>query len=243
MNPLRAAVTDPVGTRPSVALQLSTGKPIRILYAAVAVLSVLSLAGHVARLAGLEVQGLVTYINFVNVDGERNLPTWFSTMILLAGALLAWTTSRSPGEQSGRWQRHWRLLAVVFVLLSIDELTMIHERLSAPVRELLDLSGPLYFGWYVVALPLLVLFVGYYARFLAALPADIRSGLLFSGALYVAGAIGMEMVGAALFDSAQTWDTWGYQVAAAVEELLEMVGAVAFLGTLATYAQTVDVRR
>ena len=55
--------------------------------------------------------------------------------------------------------------------------------------------------------------------------------MVLSGALYVGGAAGVELVGAAVY-SAEGFDTLRYTLAVTVEEAMEMLGAVLFLSVV-----------
>jgi hypothetical protein len=59
-----------------------------------------------------------------NLALELNTGVWWASMLLFGGAFLAFTLSRTPGED----RLAWAGLAVVFAGLSLDELGSLHER-------------------------------------------------------------------------------------------------------------------
>src|SRR5262245_59924411 len=73
-----------------------------------------------------------------------------------------------------------------------------------------------------------------FLRFLLRLPRRTASWFATGGAVFVSGAIGMEMVGGALVEQggAKGWSYWGEQT---VEEVLEMTGVLLFLFGLGGY--------
>jgi len=61
------------------------------------------------------------------VTSESNVPTWFSaTQFILAAVACAWV-----GHSGPRPDRNWVLLGLVFLLFSLDEVAMFHERIEA----------------------------------------------------------------------------------------------------------------
>ena len=204
----------------------------RFLLMVVVGLSALSLLSQFFK-NGVDVRftGLPTFERWFYVDREMGIPAWLSSILLFLCAERLWllaSASRANGDQS---HRRWRLLSVAFVYLSIDELTEIHEQVINPIRESLQLTGPLTFAWVVLAIPLVIIFGLFYLRLVFALPAANRWAIIMSGVIYVGGTVGVEMIGSALFSSLGTED-FLYAIAAGVEEGLEMVGLVLFLGAV-----------
>jgi hypothetical protein len=134
-----------------------------------------------------------------------------------------------------RWRRHWAGLGWIFLFLAIDEAAELHGLLSAPLRGAVHASGALLFAWVIPYSVLLLAFGISYARFYSALPPRLR--LLLGAALivYVAGAIGLELIGGAIVSAHgglnAGLDDWRHAIAYSCEEFLEMTGIV-----LAVYA-------
>ncbi|HUS67981.1 MAG TPA: hypothetical protein VMZ28_25785 [Kofleriaceae bacterium] len=165
-------------------------------------------------------------VELVSLSYEGNLPTWLSSSLLLACAVALVAIARAPGAQ-GAYRRHWALLGVLFGYLSIDESVELHERLNL----LVDLDGPLYFGWIVPAAAVVAALGLVYLRFLLALPARLRRRFVVAGAIYVGGALLME-VPLGLWVEAHGDGGLGYALIDFAEELLEMIGASLFLFAL-----------
>ncbi|NIZ91122.1 hypothetical protein [Kineococcus rubinsiae] len=223
-------------------------------------LAVLSVGFQALRLLG-GVTGLQGVETLVDVDREAGIPAWFSTLLLAAAAAQLWAVASAARAGGSPWHRHWRVLSLVFGFLSADELTSMHERLTSPVRSALHLSGALRFSWIVVAVPVVLVGGLLFLRFLRALPAASRWAFVLAGLVYVAGAVGMELVGGIVVDAVgvpttttttrvvegrpaettttqwPTVDSVRYAGTAAVEETLEMVGSVLFLGAVTVCAR------
>jgi len=178
----------------------STFSPVaalRVLLCVVAVLTVASTSLKVAAVstASKPFDGFDRLVLLLDVDLEANVPSWFSCSLLLGAAVLLWGTSRAGVVSGDRWSRHWAVLAVVFVYLSLDELAGLHELAIPVVDRVLDVGGVLTFGWVVVAAPPVAALALVYVGFLRALPRRTAVGLLSAGALYVGGALGVELLG------------------------------------------------
>ena len=170
----------------------------------------------------------------LNLSYEVNLPTWYSSMLLLSCALLLFVIYRAESRLAAPYRRHWALLAAIFLYISMDEAVIIHEMLNGPLRDAFGLSGALYFGWVLpVAAALLIFFISY-LRFLFWLPR--RSALLFfsAGAVYAMGAMGTELP-VSFWYAQFGGDNLIYGLMNAIQESLEIIGASVFCFALIDY--------
>ncbi|MFK3979188.1 hypothetical protein ACI2K4_02290 [Micromonospora sp. NPDC050397] len=219
-------------------LTVPAGRLLRLLLLAVAALHLLSLTVNVVH-RSLERAPFVHFDwlhAFLDMDQEHNLPTWFSSTLLLLSALILVNIGVTATRSGDRFARHWKVLALVFVFLALDEATQIHEAANV-LRDTFDLTGVLYLSWILVAAPLVLLFALAYLRFLGHLPRPVRLLVLVGGTLYVGGAIGMEVIGSLLWDNGPGYDSMAYALSVAVEEMLEMLGIVAFMYGISTYLE------
>jgi hypothetical protein len=176
------------------------------------------------------VYGLVGLFNF---DTEKNIPTLYSSVALLFSSILLALIAFNSKKLNLPYI-YWLMLSFIFLFLSIDEISSIHERLIIPVRETFKTSGFLYFAWVIPYGLALVVFIFAYSKFLFELPKRTMILFIISGAIFVSGAIGFEMVGGSQAD------LYGrnniiYSIIVTCEELLEMLGIAIFIYTLLTY--------
>lgn len=165
-------------------------------------------------------------------DHEQNIPSLYSSLALIFCAGLFFLIARA--KKLDRDYYYWMGLAIVFVFLSIDESTSIHEQLIPVVRNTLQTSGFLYFSWVIPYSVALLLFVAFYTRFLFRLPAKTRILFIIAGCIYTLGAIGFELIGGYYYDTFGARN-FRYQLALSIEELLEMMGIVVLVYTLTCY--------
>jgi len=171
-----------------------------------------------------------------NIAGEANLPTWFKATILFFCSQMLLVISRGKAAENAPYARHWRDLGIVFLILSMDEVATIHEEIGTILSQTLETSGAFLYGWVLVALVFLFLFVISYFGFLKSLPRMPRFLFIVSGGIYVIGALGLKMV--------EGWylDTYGaagmtYIGLITVKQFLQMFGAIMFLYALLGYAR------
>jgi len=164
---------------------------------------------------------------------ESNIPTWYTSVLLLASAGAAFLCRQADG--AGRRRRYWTGLVVIFLYLSLDEAAQIHE-LVGRLATFIQATGVLYYRW-VLPFGLLALAIGgVYLRFLFLLPRDIALFFFGGGALYVGGAIGFEILGA-LEAEAFRYRNLPMLVYVTVEETFEMCGPSLFLYGAHRYLQ------
>jgi hypothetical protein len=174
-------------------------------------------------------------ITTLNVNGEHNLPTWFSSSLLLLCAVVLAAITYAKNQLGERYVRHWGALSVIFACLSVDEAIGIHELANRSLRSLLQTSGLLYYAWVIPAAVLVLVFVVVFLRFVFYLPMRFRLLFVAAGAIYVGGGLGLEMVGAFVDYSHGSQSSLLYAAQTSVEEFLEMTGSALFLYSLMLY--------
>ena len=169
------------------------------------------------------------WLDVVNMDRELNLPTLFSTLLLMMSAVLLQRLSTIEWNDNAA---DWTLLSRIFVFLTLDEALQIHEILILPglrhqIHPALASTWVIPYG--LIALVLLWRF----RRFLTALPAKTSARFLRAGSIYLTGAIGMEMVGSfAVRSGLIRLHSFWYGAITGIEESLELFGLILFLHAL-----------
>lgn len=170
--------------------------------------------------------------------GESNLAAAFSASLLLcAAALFAVVAVARRQETHGRV---WRGLAWVFTYLAVDEFAMLHERTVIFVRTALGDSatqGILHHAWVLPYAVFCVIVFATTLRFLLHLPARTRTLFFLAGALYVAGALGFEMIEGPIV-AAVGEENGTVRTLIVFEELLEVSGVILLISTLLAYIRT-----
>ena len=169
------------------------------------------------------------WLDSLNMDRELNLPTLFSSSLLLISALLMQRLGHNSNPDAGD---DWRLLSKIFIFLALDEALQIHEILIIPgLRH--QVHPALASTWVVPYAALALIMLWKFRSFLGSIPRATATGLLRSGAVYVGGAIGMEMIGSFAVRSSliRLHSPW-YGAITGLEEALELVGIILLIDAL-----------
>ena len=169
-----------------------------------------------------------------NLDGEANIPSWYSSSTLLIASALLATVALFKARYKAPYHRHWKFLAVIFLYISMDEAAVIHEMLNKPLRLIFNTEGHVDSPWVVIAGLCLIFLAFTYARFLLHLPSKIRYLFVISGVVFLTGAIGAEFVSFHGQPQPAT-NTLSYQIPMTVEEFLEMAGVAIFIYAILLY--------
>jgi hypothetical protein len=186
----------------------------RLLYA-VAVVAGLGLVVEVwhARASNDVVEALLPKLS---LSYESNVATWLSSSVLLACAVVAAAIARDRPA----WHRHWWGITAMLAWMSLDEAAELHEHLGG----LIGTSGVLYFDWVIPAAGVVAVVALIYWPFVRALAPATRTRLLIAAAIYVGGALVMELP-LGWWTETRGSEGLGYGLIDWVEETMEMVGA------------------
>ena len=176
------------------------------------------------------VYGLIRLFDF---NTEKNIPTFYSSIALIIVSVLLLSIALTHKKLKSSYVM-WLGLSVIFLFLSIDEISSIHERFGQTTREALNTSGPLFYAWIIPYGIALIIFILAYSKFLFELPKNTMVLFLVSGITFISGAIGFEMLGG------RQADLYGisnilYSFYYTCEESLEMIGIAIFIYTLLSY--------
>jgi hypothetical protein len=172
----------------------------------------------------------------LDVDAEISVPTWLASSVILINAIVlaAIATHKLVIRDHLRW--HWIFLALVFAGLSLDETAALHNGLSAALSGQLRSGGFFAYAWVIPALVLCPLGLLAYLPFILDFVGRERRLLIASAAMFLAGAVGLEMLGAKLA-SVYGQEHLAYRLSATAEEALESFGMLAFLAALLLYVR------
>lgn len=224
----------PPVTSPEVKINLFPRRTIQFLFFVVLGLVLLSLIGQftVYFLPNYPLRN--NFAQLFNVDLERNIPTMYSASALLFCSILLAIIANAKKIAGNTYLRHWTGLSIIFLYLSLDEALIIHDKLIKPLRSTFNASGFLYFTWVIPGAIFVLVCLLAFLKFLTHLPAQTRRLFLIAGLIFVTGALGVEMVGG-YYSNLYGERNIGYAIITTIEELLEMLGIVAFIYALLSY--------
>lgn len=211
-----------------------------ILAVVIAILSVTSFVAEV--IANFVIVGN-KYVNriaeWLEVDREASLPTWYAVITLMACAVLLAIVARDAFQRGRPFARHWAALAAIFALLSLEEIIGIHSEATQRLRALVSITEGL---GYAIALTVIVL-VGLavltllFGRFYLHLPVRWRMWFTIAAVIYLIGVFASDGLGDYLITESGA-PTLAYVVVQTVEEAFEMIGVLIFIVMLLDYIRT-----
>lgn len=200
---------------------------LRLLVLGVVALTLASLAGQVAKYQ-FGHDSICGLGRLFNVDLEGNVPSWFQATFLLGSAVLLGALALSTRARRQSEWRGWLALALTFAVLSLDEASSFHERLVLPERLLGAIPGFRIWSWIVFGVLALAVLWLWLRPFYRALPARTRRRVAFAATVYLTGAVVLEGFGG-FYALGRGIESLTYNLIVTAEELLEMLGQVAFI--------------
>lgn len=165
-------------------------------------------------------------------DGEVNIPTLYSSVLLVfAAALLGVLADRSRSRSLGEAVA-WGLLTIALLYAALDESTMLHEELVKPWRQIIGRQRLLHYAWVVPYAGAFILIGSLYLPLWWRQRPAFRIGTAAATAIYLGGAIGMEMVAGVYLSGGGDRFTPTFAVLTSIEETLEMCGCIVLIRTL-----------
>lgn len=171
-----------------------------------------------------------------SLDMEGSVPTMFSALLLVACAGLVAVHARIVDTDL----RYWAGIAAMLLYVGVDEAVQLHEPVMYQMRRIHPLGGYLYFDWTLPAIVILSVVGLLYLRFLLRQPPPLRNRLIVAAAVYVSGALGMELVDGK-YASIHGENNLTYDLLTTVEETLEMIGAALMLRAMLRRISPADI--
>jgi len=176
-------------------------------------------------------RNIFSFIHMFDFDMEYNLPTLFSSFILLISAILFYIISKLINDDI-----HWKILSILFIFMSIDESLQIHEYIGGIVRYYLKDFNYIYYLW-VLPYTFIIIFISlFFIKFFIHLKKEYRNKILISFFLFLLGAVGFDILGG-YEASLHGTRTITYSFLYTIEESLEMLSIIYLIRTLLKYIE------
>lgn len=231
----RESGVETVRTGNEIIVPVSRDRLIRVLFGITSLLTIAHLLVSINRYwLNITFFGADNLYVLFDMWDEVSIPSWYSITLLLTCSGLLAVIAAGKRQREDRFARHWAVLALIFLALSIDEASDIHGQASYRIQATLETEGVLRYAWVIPGMIFTVLVGLAYVRFLAHLPRGVRLRFVLAGTLFLSGALGLEMI-QARYDSIHGVENMPYRLMVAAEESLEIVGAILFISTLLGY--------
>lgn len=170
----------------------------------------------------------IAVLRVFDVNSERNVPTAWSVLLLLASSVTA-ALLALPGRGAATGSSGWLLVSATCAYLALDETFELHERLGGIGDSVA--GDRLHFAWVVPGAVLACVVGLVLLQRLRAQPAEVRRRLVIAAGVYLAGALVLETLSGHVL-RAYGGGGKAYLVVTAAEEGLEMAGASLLLAAL-----------
>jgi len=215
--------------------------PSRVAVWLTALVVVLVALGTMARLVIYQVlpspdHEVARLMHRLDLGFEPSLANWYSSVAMLACAGLILVIAVHKRRSGESYAAHWYGFSGLMLLLAVDENVMLHELANRTLNQWLGGRGILHYTWVVPGALFTLLVTLLYLGFLRHFGPRMRWLLISSGAVFVSGALGMEMVEGVLVEEYGLADL-RFTLALAIEEGLEMLGIVLLVYSLLDYIE------
>ena len=213
-------------------IKINTRKITIFLFAIAGVLLIAHLTGQIEKYV-FDHPSIYGLVPLFNLNNENNIPTLFQSVILATSSFLLVIVSILESQRKEPQTVFWVVLSFGLSYMALDEWFEFHEKLTQPLRDWIGTAklGVFYFTWVIVGILIVALAILFFFRFVKKLDPKTRRTLFLAGALYIAGAIGFELIGGLVAESRGTENLF-YNLLVACEETLEMSGVIFFINGL-----------
>ena len=228
-------------TNPTPVIKINPKRTLIFLMSLVAALIGMSIWGQHMRFFGVaDIRG--TWHEFLidlmmtafYMDLEGNIPTYINALLLFIPALLLAFIGAWKNIVKDKFRFQWNALALVFFMLSVDEVSVIHERFIKPMRAIFGAESFFYFAWIIPGMIAVTLFGLTFLMFFLHLDKKFKWLFFLSLGVYIGGVIGGEMV-SGYFAANLGLKNYTYAVVASIEESIEMFGCTFIVYSLLEY--------
>jgi len=202
-----------------------------LIYVVIFLTFIYIVSGVLEKMLGVESVATKSLYYAFDMDGEDNIPSAFSFIILVLSAVLLIFIGKITAIKKNR--KFWLLLSFIFLFLACDEFMQIHEALGMYLKDSRGSVGGSNFVWVLpygfAALVVGVLFI----RFVLQLPKKTRNLFFIAGFIYVFSALIIDYVQGII--QKQGLPKTYYKILTCIEEPGEMIGVIIFIYALLDY--------
>jgi hypothetical protein len=220
--------------KPKVVLSILIGLEISLL--------ILSLVGQYLRIFPnpINLRFPLLVHNFVvefDVNSEANITTYYSVSLAIASAFLLFVIAYFKYAVKDKYRFHWAALSLWLLYISLDDASVIHEKVSKYLKGLTAGGGWFEYKWVFVGLVVIGILAISFFRFWLALDNKYKFLFLLSAGVFFGGAVGTEMIGGRWAYSFGS-DNFTYKIFTTLEQGLQYAGLTLLVYSLLLYIQS-----
>lgn len=201
----------------------------------------------------MSIVGILTVLSFIGIlrywdhrftgiadtfdlGAELTVSSWYASLLHLIATLLCALITWDHTQRRVPTTRQWGYLTIVFLLMSVDEVASLHDRLLPGIGNMMsnNRDGLFFYAWVIPGIIIVIIFGLLYLPFFLKIPRKIGISLILGLSIFVIGAVGFEMLGGWV----TSIDAESYvmiMTLSLIEELLEMLGICIVIWGLAHY--------
>ena len=175
-----------------------------------------------------------------NLDAENNLPILFSVGLLLLSTLILTCITSINFTHKTPQRFGWLLLTLIFLLIAINKAVRFYGYITRQLIQIIRTisSDVILYLFFVIIIVAAIGILIFFYRFSRQFQPKIRKALFIAAAIFLSGAVVLEMVGSSFYDPSGQ-NNLVYQILSIFEETLEMAGIIAFIRVLIIYVSEV----
>ena len=130
-----------------------------------------------------------------NVNSEGNMATYYSVSMAIAASFLVFVIAYLKNAAKDRYRFYWTALAWFLLYISMDDASVIHEKVSKYLKGWTVMGGWFEYKWVIAGIAVVGIFAISFFRFWLHLDNKYKILFLLSAAMFFGGAVGTELIG------------------------------------------------
>lgn len=224
----------------SIRVSLNRRSMVRALAGITLVLLAASVAGQLLKyVLGNDVA--LGFVRLFYLDAEANIPTLFSTILLLVASLLLALIAVFKRTTQDTYRRHWVVLSFILLYMAIDEASEVHEmlnRLGWWITGQKRTGGIFHYGWVMFGMAMATVVALSYLKFFLHLPTQVKVQFITAAVTFLGGALGVEILEGLYSATHGGENSFQFSMFVTIEEGLEMAGVIILINALLDYIHT-----
>lgn len=127
-----------------------------------------------------------------DLNQEASVPTFFAAAALIASALAAAAVASASARP--RLRAAWIFATLCLTFMAVDEGAGLHDRLAIPLQQRLGTTDMFFIGWLPVYVGIVAVVGALLLPLVRAIPRRTAVRLVVAGAVFLACAMGIEMI-------------------------------------------------
>ena len=172
-----------------------------------------------------------------DVNAEANITTYYSVSMAIISAFLLSVIAYLKSINKDKYRFHWAALAAWMLYISLDDASVIHEKISKYLKGWTDMGGWFEYKWVIIGLVAIGILGISFFQFWLHLDNKYKVLFLLSAGIFFGGAVGTEMIGGRWAYSHGS-DNFIYKVFTTLEQGLQYGGLILLIYSLLLYIKS-----